>query len=145
MAAKVLNGWLQNWQQTLFPLTVNLRTLDPARIDLLLRATALAIAVGPPADDTRLQAARSWLHSVGAAPEHLLAFAAALGEPVAPGVLLHELQTANLGAYAYAMSLAVLDQRDAHAQPFLEFLAARLAVPASVVRSVRGRQRTTAR
>lgn len=143
LAEKVLNGWLQNRQQTLFPLTVNLRTLDPARVDLLLRMVALAVAVGPPADKGRLAAVRSWLTSVGATPEDIAAFDAALGEPVLAGALLHALQANNLGAYAYAMSLAALDQRDAYAQPFLGFLAARLAVPASVVRSVRRRQRTT--
>lgn len=141
----MLNGWLQNRQQTLFPLTVNLRTLDLERVELLLRTAALAIAVGPPADDARLETVRSWLLSVGAAPEHLLAFTDAVAGPMAPGHLLHALQSANLGAYAYAVSMGVLDQQDAHAQPFLGFLAARLAVPASVVRSVRRRQRTTLR
>lgn len=141
LAEKLLNGWLQNRQQTLFPLTVNLRTLTPAWVGLLLRLTALAIAVGPPADAARLHTVRSWLISVGATPDHVLAFDAALDEPMLPGALLHELQTANLGAYAYAMSLGALDHRDAYAQPFLEFLAARLAVPASIVRSVRRRQR----
>lgn len=145
LTEKMLSGWLQNRQQTLFPLTVNLRTLDPPRVELLLRVAALAVAVGPPADDARLQTVRSWLLSVGAASEHLLAFTDAVSAPMAPGHLLHELQSANLGAYAYAVSLGALDQRDAHTQPFLDFLAARLAVPVNVVRSVRRRQRTTLR
>lgn len=137
----MLNGWLQNRQQTLFPLTVNLHTLDPALVGLLLRVVALGVAVGPPADARRLEAVRSWLTSVGATSEQVAAFDAALGEPVLAGALLHGLEVNGLGAYAYAMSLAALDQRDAHTQPFLGFLAARLAVPASVVGSARRRQR----
>ncbi len=141
LAEKVLNAWLQNRQQTLFPLTVNLRTLDAASVGLLLQVAALAVSVGQPPDDARLQGARSWLASVGADTEHLLTFTAALDEPLAIGRLMQALQAAGLGAYAYAVSLAMLDQRDACTQPFLGFLASRLSVPPSVVQSVHRRSR----
>ncbi len=38
LGQKILHGWSQNRQQTLFPLTVNLRTLAPDARDLILRA-----------------------------------------------------------------------------------------------------------
>lgn len=141
LAEKVLNAWLQNRQQTLFPLTVNFRTLDPSHAPLLLRAAALTLSMGRAPDATRMDAVRRWLASVGAGAEHLAGFAAALKEPPAPGPLLHDLEALGLGAYAYAVSLSVMDRRDPAAMPFLAFLAARLSVPASVVRSVHRRNR----
>ncbi len=49
LGQKILHGWSQNRQQTLFPLTVNLRTLAPDARDLILRAMAAAMtAVAPP-------------------------------------------------------------------------------------------------
>jgi uncharacterized membrane protein YebE (DUF533 family) len=42
LAVKVLDGWLQNRHQTLFPLTLNLRSLDASGRELLVHMMAAA-------------------------------------------------------------------------------------------------------
>ena len=137
LGQKVLHGWSQNRQQTLFPLTVNLRTLAPDARDLILRAMAAAMtAVAPPTPREPIQA---WLASVGAAEADLARLDAALAtpEPLAP--LLDALLAAHLGPYAYAVSLATTDRHSPAGPLYLEYLAARLAVPANIVKSVNRR------
>ncbi len=137
LGQKILHGWLQNRHQTLFPLTVNLRTLAPDARDLILRAIAAAMAaVAPP---TPLEPIQAWLATVGAtgADAARLAQALAAPEPLAP--LLDAILAANLGPYAYAVSLAAIDRRTQAGPLYLEYLAARLAVPANVVKSVNRR------
>jgi len=137
LGQKVLHGWSQNRQQTLFPLTVNLRTLAPDARDLILRAVAAAMtATTPP---TPREPIRAWLATVGAAEADLVRLDEALAtpEPLAP--LLDALLAAHLGPYAYAVSLATTN-RHAQAGPlYLEYLAARLAIPATIVKSVNRR------
>lgn len=137
LGQKALHGWMQNRHQTLFPLTVNFQTLSPEARDLILRAIATAMmAASPP---TPPEQARTWLATVGATAADLARLDEALAapEPLAP--LLDTLLAANLGPYAYAVSLASTD-RHSHAGPlYLEYLAARLAIPASVVKSVNRR------
>lgn len=141
LAEKVLYGWVQNRHQTLFPLTVNLRTLEPERAEVLLHVAALAVTALGPAEAGRLEAARAWLRSAGAGPEGVAAFDAALDAPPPLGPLMQRVLRAGLGAYAYAVALGAVDQRDPAGQRLLDFLAARLGVPSHVVRSVSRRYR----
>jgi len=137
LGQKILHGWSQNRQQTLFPLTVNLRALAPDARDLILRAMAAAMtAVAPPTPCEPIQA---WLATVGAAEADLARLDAALAtpEPLAP--LLDALLAAHLGPYAYAVSLATTDRHSPAGPLYLEYLAARLAVPANIVKSVNRR------
>lgn len=141
LAEKVLYGWVQNRHQTLFPLTVNLRTLEPERAGVLLRVAALAVTALGPAGAERVEAARAWLRSAGAGSEGVGVFDAALDAPPPLGPLMQEVQRAGLGAYAYAVALGTVDQRDPAGQRLLDFLAARLGVPSHIVRSVSRRYR----
>ena len=141
LAEKVLYGWMQNRHQTLFPLTVNLRTLEPERAGMLLRVAALAVTALGSAEAGRAETARAWLRSAGVGPEGVGMFDAALDAPPPLGPLMQEVQRAGLGAYAYAVALGTVDQRDPAGQRLLDFLAARLGVPNHVVRSVSRRYR----
>ena len=141
LAEKVLYGWVQNRHQTLFPLTVNLRTLEPERAEVLLHVAALAVTALGPAEAGRAEAARAWLRSAGAGSEGVAAFDAALDAPPPLGPLMQRVLRAGLGAYAYAVALGAVDQRDPAGQRLLDFLAARLGVPSHVVRSVSRRYR----
>jgi len=140
LGQKILHGWSQNRQQTLFPLTVNLRTLAPEARGLILRATAAAMtavtAVTPP---TPREPIRAWFATVGATEADLahLDEALATPEPLAP--LLDAILAAHLGPYAYAVSLAAVDRHTQAGPLYLEYLAARLAVPAHIVKSVNRR------
>jgi uncharacterized membrane protein YebE (DUF533 family) len=146
LAGKVLHAWLQNQHQTLYPLTVNLRTLDAGRAALLARMMALAILAGaaPPSPE-RMDEGVRWLAQVGGSGDVEEAFRAALSAPDPLRVLLHEIQVAGLAAYAYVVSLVATDPRDEAGQIFLDYLAVRLALPANVVRSADRRYRGLSR
>ena len=142
LAQKVLNAWLQNRHQTLYPLTVNLRTLDAGRKALLARTMAFAmLAGGARASAERIEAALAWLGQAGGGGDVQRAFRAALDAPEPLSTLVREVQDAGLTAYAYVVSLVATDPRDDAGQLFLDYLAARLALPANVVRSADRRYR----
>ena len=136
LAGKVLHAWLQNRHQTLYPLTVNLRALDAGRAALLARMMAFAMLAGTAAPgEERVEEGVRWLAQVGGGGEVAVAFRAALGAPDPLRVLLHEILSAGIAAYAYVVSRVATDPRDEAGQLFLDYLAVRLALPANVVRS----------
>ena len=142
LAQKVLNAWLQNRHQTLYPLTVNLRTLDASRAALLARMMAIALlAGGARASAERIETALAWLGKAGGDDAVQRAFRAALDAPAPSSALVREVQDAGLTAYAYVAALVATDPRDEAGQLFLDYLAARLALPANVVRSADRRYR----
>ncbi len=141
LAQKVLNAWLQNRHQTLYPLTVNLRTLDAGRAALLARMMAISLVAGARAPGERIEAALAWLGQAGGNEEVQRALRAALDAPEPLSAVLREVQDAGLTAYAYVVSLVATDPRDDAGQLFLDYLAARLALPANVVRSADRRYR----
>jgi len=138
-ATKILNAWLQNRHQTLFPLTINLRRLEPGQVTLLLQVTASTMTSTGAVDPNGRAQIDTWLSSVGASTEQQQQFHAALRDPPPLGPVLREVQKADLGAHAYAMGMHVIDQRDTASRLFLEFLAARLLIPSHIVRSVNRR------
>lgn len=142
LSEKVLYAWMQNRHQTLYPLTVNLRTLAPGQPVLLAQvmATALLAGAGEP-DPAHTEAAAGWLTSAGAGPEVVAALHEAIEQPVALRLLLRDVQQGGLAAYAYVAALIAAPARDPAGQPFLDYLAARLALPAEVVRSANRRYR----
>lgn len=140
--SKVLHGWLQNRHQVLFPLSVNLATLDPGRRATLARITAIALlADDDPTHDEREARARRWLLAAGADPATLEALDDALADPPATSRTLDAVDAQGLAPYAYVAALVALDTRDAAGLHFTEYLAARLALPATLVRSANRRYR----
>jgi uncharacterized protein DUF533 len=131
LATKALHAWLQNRHQTLFPLTLNLRVLDPGARALLVRlvAASAAMALDGGAEPGRLGAALDGA-GAGEAERRLLAEALAAPAPLPP--LLDALREAGLGAYAYAAALLALGRRGPVECAWLDFLAARFALPAEV-------------
>lgn len=140
LGAKVLHGWLQNRHQTLYPLTVNLRTMDASTGALLAQMMAVALLAGAAPEPAQAEAAASWLDAAGAGKPTKAVLHAALEQPPPLSRLLHEIQQAGAAAYAYVAALAA-GSRDPAAQLFLDYLAARLGLPASVVRSANRRHR----
>ena len=122
LAQKVLNAWLQNRHQTLYPLTVNLRTLDAAGTALLARMMALAMLASVRAPGAeRVEVALAWLDQAGGDAEVARALRAALDAPAPLSTVLREVQDAG--------------------RLFLDYLAARLALPPNIVRSADRRYR----
>ena len=142
IAGKILGYWLQNRHQTLFPLTVNLRTIAPGAAETLARFAAASLLAGSAADKTERTRLDDWLAGAGADAPTLAAYREALDAPTALSTLLQEISGATgLAAYAYVAALVALGQRDVTAQFFLEYLASRLALPTTVVRSANRRYR----
>jgi len=142
LSEKILHGWLHNRHQTLYPLTVNLRALDPPGAALLAQVMAVALLAGvAPPDAEDIESASSWLGGVGGDQSARAALRAAVEAPPALSALLHGIQQANLAAYAYVVALVAGPSRDPAGALFLDYLAARLGLPADVVRSANRRDR----
>ncbi len=143
LAEKILHGWLQNRHQTLYPLTVNLRQLDPVQGVTLARWLAVSMLSNrPPVDSAdRRAATRAWFASVGADATLLAKLDGALAAPPALSDALAAIADHGLSAYAYVVALVALDPMAPDSLPFLDYVAARLALPTTVVRSATRRYR----
>ena len=136
VAQKVLHGWMQNRHQTLYPLSVNLRTLEPGKGRLLARLMAAMLLAGSRMpDEGRVASTAAWFREAGGASDLEGALRAAFDEPEPLSALLAEIQDAKLSAYAYVVALIAADLRNEADHLFLDYLAVRLALPANVVRS----------
>lgn len=141
LAAQVLQAWLQNRHQTLFPLTVNLRNIPPDHATTLLRAMAAALTASPSGIEARLPKLDAWIEGAGGGEPERRGLRDALAAPPALGPLLAEVQDAKLAPLAYAASVAALDGAEPVNALYLDYLAARLALPPEVVRSANRRHR----
>ncbi|GGC56618.1 hypothetical protein GCM10011504_38730 [Siccirubricoccus deserti] len=142
LAVKVLHGWLQNRHQTLFPLTLNLRSLDASGRELLVHMMATAAEADGGVDAKERERIERALAATGAGEAERRLLPQAMRQPRPLGQLLREAQEAHLGAHAYAASLLALDQRSRVNQAWLDYLAARLGLPAEVTNSLNRRYRT---
>ena len=141
LSQKILGAWLQNRHQTLYPLAMNFRRLAPATASLLVQVVAVALhASGAPSAASR-ERARDWLRSVGASDGHATALEEALDAPPALHEVLGTVGAEHAGPFAYAVALASLDQREIVNRRFLDYLAARLALPSDMARSLAQRYR----
>ena len=150
--SKVLHAWLQNRHQTLFPLALNVRTLDRRqRVTLARMAAVLLLAEHGhhrrEADLAREGAARRWLVDAGAGVDTLEAMDEALLDPPAISRVIDAVLECGLASYAYVAALICLDLRNQSGLHLAEYLAARMALPTTLVRSANrryGREATTA-
>ncbi|MBD0270945.1 MAG: DUF533 domain-containing protein [Acetobacteraceae bacterium] len=142
LATKVMHGWLENRQQTLFPLVLNLRNLGGRERALLAEIMAATLAAGraPPTED-RGEAARQALARLGAAEEEIRRLDSALERPRPARDLLADIQDAGIGPHAYAAALLATDVREPASRAWLGYLAARFALPPEVVVSLDRRYR----
>jgi uncharacterized membrane protein YebE (DUF533 family) len=139
LAQKVLHAFLQNRHQTLVPLTLNLRVLEPAQRDLVIQAMAAAfLAQGRRQDPAPV---RDALTRISAAEAERQRRRERLVEALALGDLLDAILDADLGAYAYVASLLAVDQRRRVNQLYLAYLAERLGLAEDVVSSLHRRYR----
>ena len=112
----------------------------PERRRLLVLAMAAALAAGgAPADAAQARLAAAMIRIGGAA--ELPAACAALADPPDLLALLREIEAAGLGAHAYAAASLLLDRRLAAERAFLEWLAARLALPPALLAGIARRYR----
>lgn len=140
LGAKVLQAWLSNRHQTLHPLTVNLRPLAEAQLGLLAQVTAVALlAASGPATPGRVAAAQAWFRSAGSGEPAIAALLAALEAPPSLSAVMAGIQDADLSALAYVAVLSSADRQDPATRLFIAYLAARLGLPDSVVRSANRR------
>lgn len=143
LAQKTLAAWISNRHQTLYPLAINLRRFDAAETRLLAATVAVALlAAGEGASAAQTEILRSWLRTVGGDEGFAALVDAAMADPPALSALLAALEQARLGTTAFSMAIAAVDQRLPANRLFLDYLAARLAIPGDVARSLAQRFRS---
>jgi uncharacterized membrane protein YebE (DUF533 family) len=126
LATKLLHAWAENRQQVLVPLTLDLSRQESASRALLLGMVAAAQAARGGVGDARLAGALRRMGADGAA----------LGAPPDLFRLLTEIAASGLGAQAYAAAALVLDRRVPGERAFLDWIAARFGLAASVVAGI---------
>ena len=141
LSQKVLDAWLRNRQQTLYPLTINFRSLKAHETSLLVEVMAAAMMADGQAEAAEAEQAEQSLGSVGAGEEERRRLAEALQNPRALSLILADIQAGRLAAHAYAATLIALNQRNVVNQLYLDYLAARLSLPVDVVNSLNRRYR----
>ena len=141
LAQKIMHGWLQNRHQTLFPLTVNLRTLSATQVATLAGMIAVAASCCGAASAERASSIQAWFGQAGADDAGLADLQRALAAPPPLGAVIDAALAESLGAYAYVAALIAIDRHDPATGFFLDFLAARLALPVTVIRSANRRYR----
>jgi hypothetical protein len=137
LALKLLDAWLQDRHQALFPLTLDFAALDERSRWLLVQmAAAAALADGKATAPERVQDA---LASAGAGEAERRLLPEALANPAPLATLLREVQAARLEAHAYAASLIALDRRGRANRAWLHYLAVRLGLPAGIATALHRR------
>ncbi len=138
LGQKVLHAWLQNRNQTLLPLTLNLRSLDLEERSLVLCVAASAVAANGRGPDLGL--ADAALARIGAGERERQVLRDALAAGTTRG-LFEAVTAAGLGTHAYGAALLAVDRRDRVNQHYLAYLAARFALPDDAVASLHRRYR----
>ncbi len=141
LAQKVLNGWLQNRHQVMLPLTFRLGRLEAEAVEVLMRFAAMALLDASQADEAAQRGVERWLGEIGAGEEAIATFRATLAAPAASSTLLKAIRTHGLEAYAYAAAVVAADLRDPAGYFYAGYIAARLGLPADMVRSIDRRYR----
>lgn len=139
IAEKILAAFLQNRNQTLFPLTVNMASLRAREKALLVEAVAAAMQADGAAEPDETEQVAAALRSMGAGDAERELLGEHLARPRPLPALLADIQDANVSALAYAASLMAVDRRIAVNELYLDYLAARLALPSEVVVSLNRR------
>ena len=141
LASKVLQGWLQNQQQTLVPLTLRLDKLGDGPQATLMQFAAVASLAGIQTDAGRQEATVRWLRSVGADDRAVREFTAAAASDLPLTPLVDAIRSEALGPLAYVIAVMATDQRQPAGRLFANYIAARLGLPPDAVRSVDRRYR----
>lgn len=140
LAQKLLHAWAQNQHQVLVPLALNLARLEPTPRALLVQVMAGVLAACGATAEAERRRLVSALSRIGGA-EETAAAEAALARPPHLLDLLAELEKAGLSAHGYAAAASLLDRRVAVERAVLEWLAARFALPPSLVTGLARRYR----
>jgi uncharacterized membrane protein YebE (DUF533 family) len=141
LAQKVLNGWLQNRHQVMLPLTFRLGRLEAGAVEVLMRFAATALLDASRADEAARRGVERWLAEIGADEAALATFRSTLGAPTPSSTLLEAVRAHGLEPYAYAAAVVAADLRDPAGYFYASYVAARLALPADMVRSIDRRYR----
>ncbi|PWS35437.1 hypothetical protein DFH01_17635 [Falsiroseomonas bella] len=131
LAQKLLHAWSQNRLQVRVPLSLNLARMPAAQrvpVARLMAAALAACGATAEADAARLDQA---LERIGGAAERAPA-RRALHDPPDLIALLGALEAAGLSAHGYAAAALVLERRVPAQRLFLNWLAARFALPATL-------------
>lgn len=142
LGQKVLHAWLQNRHQTLYPLAISFRNLEAEVAASLARFMAVATLSGPGDSSLRSGPTEHWLRSVGAPDATIAAYVGALTAPPPLSEAVAAVQQCKAEALAYVGALVAIRRRQPAEELFVDYLAARLALPTAVIRSANRRYRS---
>ena len=141
VATKLLDGWLNNRQQTLVPHTLNFGALSPDEARLLLGVMAAAAQADGQVDPREARQLPLALERVGAGEAEVRDIARLLGELQPLAELLAGVQEAGLGAHAYAAACLAINRRGRANRAFLGYLGARLGLAPDITAALERRYR----
>lgn len=133
LARQILNAHLRNRHQILDPPPSDLRAVDAAEADLLIRAMAAAAHADGSLDPMEQSRIRTALRTSALGEADRRELEQAIEEPQCLETLVRRVSTPRMAARFYAVSLAVLDKDAAVNRAYLRYLAQRLDLPADLV------------
>ncbi len=142
LAEQVLQAWLRNRYQLLFPFAVDLRRLAPAQAELVLHAMVAAAEADGTVDDrerARMAGVVDMTH-----PGNPAALDDAIANPGCLHALLRDVRDVQSAALFYAASLLAIDPRNPVNRHYLRYLVARLQLSDDLARSLEQRFRASA-
>jgi uncharacterized membrane protein YebE (DUF533 family) len=139
LAEKVLNAWLRNRHQLLFPFALDLRRLDRHETELVIHAMIAAAQADGSVDGKERKRMEAALDLTEGSKASILD--EILQHPKSLNEILAEAQDAKTGALIYAAALLAVDRNRPVNRYYLKYLAARLQLPDELVGSLRQRYR----
>ena len=134
LAQKILHGHLQNRHYLIDRGLADLGGRPPADAALLIRAMAAAAHADGALDPQEHEILRAALASTGLAPDERRALEQEILEPPCLEALARQVEpSSRAAARFYAVSLRLLERDNKTDIAYLDYLAARLAIPRDVI------------
>lgn len=138
---KVLNAWLQNQHQTMFPLVVNFRNIDQASAVAIARLMAVATLAGGAGTGSSAHEAERWLKNVGADDAILDVYRSGLAVPMPLSEALEAVIKSGAASLAYVAAIVATRRRQRADEVFVDYVATRLELSSETIRSADRRYR----
>ena len=139
LSEKVLNAWLRNRHQLLFPFAVDLRRLEPHETALVAHTMVAAAQADGSMDGKERKRIEAALDLTDGTQASFLD--EVLQRPKSLNEILTQAQDVKTGALIYAAALMAVDRSRPVNRYYLKYLAARLQLPEELVGSLKQRYR----
>lgn len=139
VAEKILQAWLRNRYQLLFPFSMDLRKLEPTQVVLFIKAMLAAIDAEGGTEQRERERISAALQRLDDSGDFRNCVEDAFARPEPLHELLRGVRDVREAALVYAASLTVLDARKIVNRRYLDYLAARLNLSSELISSLEPR------